>query len=84
MLFKEVVINYRVLRLKLELYDLLWQLTESTMDIVADYMLETTVILLTNPQDFNSSKHTVAEGRMLMTHATILLSPIVLQILCLI
>lgn len=54
------------------------------MDIVADYMLETTVILLTNPQDFNSSKHTVAEGRMLMTHATILLSPIVLQILCLI
>lgn len=54
------------------------------MDIVADYMLETTVILLTNPQDFNSSKHTVAEGPMLMSHATILLSPIVLQILCLI
>lgn len=63
---------------------LLFKQTEGTMDIVADYMLETTVILLTNPQDFSSSKHTVVEGLMLMTHATIFLSPIVLQILCLI
>lgn len=61
-----------------------FQQTESTMDIVADYMLETTVILLTNLQDFSSSKHSVVEGPMLMTHATIFLSPIVLQILCLI
>lgn len=63
---------------------LLFEHTEVTMDIVADYMLETTVILLTNPQDFSSSKQTVVEGPMLMTHATILLSAIVLQILCLI
>lgn len=55
-----------------------FQQTESTMDIVADYMLETTVILLTNLQDFSSSKHSVVEGPMLMTHATIFLSPIVL------
>lgn len=29
---------------------LLFEQTEGTMDIVADYTLETTVILLTNPQ----------------------------------
>lgn len=44
------------------------------MAIVADYMLETTVILLTNPRDFSSSEHTVVEGLMLMTHATVFLS----------
>lgn len=63
---------------------LLFQLTESTMDTVADYMLETAVTLLTNPQDFSSSNHTVVEDPMLMTHTAILLSPIVLQTLCLI
>lgn len=62
---------------------LLFQQTESTIDIVADYMLETTVILLTNPQAFSSSKHTEVEGPMLMTHYTIFVSAIVLQILCL-
>jgi len=54
------------------------------MDTVADDMLEATVSLLTNPQDFSSSEHTAVEGPTLMTHATIFLSPIVLQILCLI
>jgi len=62
----------------------LFQQTEMTMDTVADDMLEATVSLLTNPQDFSSSEHTAVEGPTLMTHATIFLSPIVLQILCLI
>lgn len=61
-----------------------FQQTESTMAMVADWMLEATALVWANPRDLSSSKQTVGEGPMLMTHATIFLSPIVLQILCLI
>lgn len=61
-----------------------FQQTESTMDLAADYMLESTVTLLTNPEDSSRSEHPGMEGPMLMTHATVFLFPIVLQILSLI
>lgn len=54
------------------------------MDLAADYMLESTVTLLTNPEDSSRSEHPGMEGPMLMTHATVFLFPIVLQILSLI